>query len=69
MGGHYPSLAYQPTMAAAPDLDSVVRFEGEATLLEMVTALSGRRVVARDPGRGLAARTEIVRQPAAPSDA
>jgi anaerobic magnesium-protoporphyrin IX monomethyl ester cyclase len=40
MGGHYPSLAYEQTLAAAPQLDSVVRFEGEATLLEMVEALS-----------------------------
>jgi radical SAM superfamily enzyme YgiQ (UPF0313 family) len=40
MGGHYPSLAYQQTLAAAPQLDSIVRFEGEATLVEMARALS-----------------------------
>lgn len=39
MGGHYPSLASEQTLAAVPELDSVVRFEGEQTLLELVDAL------------------------------
>ncbi|MBL8556168.1 MAG: B12-binding domain-containing radical SAM protein [Phenylobacterium sp.] len=39
MGGHYPSLAAEPTLNAAPDLDSVVRFEGEETLLALVETL------------------------------
>jgi radical SAM superfamily enzyme YgiQ (UPF0313 family) len=39
MGGHYPSLAYAQTLDTVPELDSVVRFEGERTLLELVTAL------------------------------
>src|ERR1043165_6054011 len=29
MGGHFPSLSYQHTLELAPELDSVVRFEGE----------------------------------------
>src|SRR5215468_5236124 len=36
MGGHYPTLSPQQTLAAAPDLDSIVRYEGEVTLLEIV---------------------------------
>ena len=40
MGGHYPSLSYEQTLAAVPELDSVVRFEGEITLLELVRALA-----------------------------
>lgn len=40
MGGHFPSLSYQHTMALVPGIDSVVRFEGEATLLEMTDRLS-----------------------------
>lgn len=39
MGGHYPSLSPQQTLAAVPELDSVVQFEGETTLLELVEAL------------------------------
>jgi radical SAM superfamily enzyme YgiQ (UPF0313 family) len=40
MGGHFPSLSYEQTLELVPDLDSVVRFEGEATLLELVEALA-----------------------------
>ncbi len=40
MGGHFPSLSYQHTMELVPGLDSLVRFEGEVTLLEMVDRLS-----------------------------
>ena len=40
MGGHFPSLSYQQTLELVPELDSVVRFEGETTLLELVDALS-----------------------------
>lgn len=40
MGGHFPSLSYQQTLELAPELDSVVRFEGEITLVELVDAVS-----------------------------
>lgn len=40
MGGHFPSLSYQQTLELVPELDSVVRFEGEATLLELVEAVA-----------------------------
>lgn len=43
MGGHFPSLSYQRTLDLLPELDSVVRFEGEWTLLEMVDLLSTGR--------------------------
>jgi len=43
MGGHYPTLAYQQTLETAPGLDSVVRFEGEQTLLELVGELNAGR--------------------------
>jgi anaerobic magnesium-protoporphyrin IX monomethyl ester cyclase len=39
MGGHFPSLSYREALASIPELDSVVRFEGELTLLELVRAL------------------------------
>src|SRR5689334_9867012 len=54
MGGHFPSLSYQQTLELVPELDSVVRFEGETTLRELVDA-----VVAGDDWReihGLAYR-------------
>jgi anaerobic magnesium-protoporphyrin IX monomethyl ester cyclase len=40
MGGHFPSLSCERTLQMAPQLDSVVRFEGEVTLLELVDRLS-----------------------------
>ncbi|HMG72228.1 MAG TPA: radical SAM protein [Pyrinomonadaceae bacterium] len=40
MGGHFPSLSYEQTLALVPELDSVVRFEGEATLVELADAVS-----------------------------
>jgi len=35
IGGHFPSLSPVETLKLIPELDSVVRFEGEITLLEM----------------------------------
>ncbi len=40
MGGHFPSLSFEQTLELVPELDSIVRFEGEATLLEMADAIS-----------------------------
>ncbi len=38
-GGHYPSFEPGATLQAIPGLDSVVRFEGEDTLLELTAAI------------------------------
>ncbi|MDW7760699.1 MAG: radical SAM protein [Acidobacteriota bacterium] len=35
MGGHFPSMDYRETLENIPGLDSVVRFEGEETLVEL----------------------------------
>jgi radical SAM superfamily enzyme YgiQ (UPF0313 family) len=43
MGGHFPSLSYERTLELIPELDSVARFEGEHTLLELVDFLSTGR--------------------------
>ncbi len=40
MGGHFPSLSYEQTLELVPELDSVVRFEGETTLVELVDAVT-----------------------------
>lgn len=39
MGGHFPSLSYRETLSMIPELDSVVRFEGEMTLLELADVI------------------------------
>jgi anaerobic magnesium-protoporphyrin IX monomethyl ester cyclase len=38
-GGHFPSLRPEDTLRLIPELDSIVRFEGEATLLELIEHL------------------------------
>jgi anaerobic magnesium-protoporphyrin IX monomethyl ester cyclase len=43
MGGHFPSLSYERTLSLLPELDTVVRFEGEITLLELVDLLTAGR--------------------------
>ena len=43
MGGHFPSLSYERTLELLPELDCVVRFEGELTLLELADCLSTGR--------------------------
>jgi len=42
-GGHYPSLRYEQVLRDVPELDSVVRFEGEITLAELVQRLAEGR--------------------------
>src|SRR5579859_5888401 len=40
IGGHYPSLCHDEVLAQMPELDSVARYEGESTLLELVEVLA-----------------------------
>ena len=42
-GGHYASLRPQELFSLIPGLDSIIRFEGEYTLLELVTCLDSDR--------------------------
>lgn len=42
-GGHYPTLRYGQVLRDVPELDSVVRFEGELTLAELVQCLAEGR--------------------------
>jgi anaerobic magnesium-protoporphyrin IX monomethyl ester cyclase len=41
IGGHYPSLCHDELLANFPEIDSVVRYEGEETLIELVDRLQG----------------------------
>jgi anaerobic magnesium-protoporphyrin IX monomethyl ester cyclase len=43
IGGHFPSLCQDDVLDAIPELDSVVRFEGERTLVELAERLVGGR--------------------------
>ena len=62
MGGHFPSLSYEQTLELVSELDSVVRFEGEATLRELVDAVAAGKdwreihgLAYRDDERGVVA--------------
>jgi anaerobic magnesium-protoporphyrin IX monomethyl ester cyclase len=39
VGGHFPTLSPDATFEEVPDLDSIVRFEGEATIVELADCL------------------------------
>jgi anaerobic magnesium-protoporphyrin IX monomethyl ester cyclase len=39
IGGHYPSLCHDEMLPNFPEIDSVVRYEGEETLIELVDRL------------------------------
>jgi radical SAM superfamily enzyme YgiQ (UPF0313 family) len=39
IGGHFPSLCHDECLAQFPELDSVVRYEGEVTLVDLVERL------------------------------
>ena len=39
MGGHFASFEHQALLQYIPELDSVVRFEGEDTLVELAERL------------------------------
>jgi anaerobic magnesium-protoporphyrin IX monomethyl ester cyclase len=43
IGGHYPSFSYAEVFAATPGLDSIARYEGEGTLVELLECLSSGR--------------------------
>lgn len=64
MGGHFPSLSYQQTLELVPELDSVVRFEGEFTLLELADALSTGQDWHRIPGLAYLRDLEVIATPA-----
>ncbi|MBM4305205.1 MAG: B12-binding domain-containing radical SAM protein [Deltaproteobacteria bacterium] len=40
IGGQYPTFLYEPILRKHPEIDTVVRFEGEETLLELVAQLN-----------------------------
>jgi len=72
MGGHFPTLSHGHTLELIPELDSVVRFEGELTLLELADAIGLRRewrdisgIAYRRDGEG-GANGEIVETPLRP---
>ncbi len=50
IGGHFPSLCHDEVLTQFPELDSVVRFEGELTLVDLVDRLLSNRDWRETPG-------------------
>jgi len=70
MGGVHATFMYQQVLAEAPELDVIVRGEGEEILLELVRAIDdGRWPHAKHSIEGIAYRegTEIIANKAAPT--
>jgi radical SAM superfamily enzyme YgiQ (UPF0313 family) len=55
VGGHYPSFEPEAVLASIADLDSVVRFEGEDTIVELTAALLSGSELSAVPGLALRA--------------
>ena len=66
MGGHFPSLSYQQTLELVPELDSVVRFEGEMTLVELADAISTGEDWHGIQGIAYRSEEEVIATPARP---
>lgn len=60
MGGHYPSLCHDELLQNFPELDSVVRYEGELTLPELVDRLTTGTDWRRTSGIAYLADGEVV---------
>jgi anaerobic magnesium-protoporphyrin IX monomethyl ester cyclase len=66
MGGHFPSLSPTETLALVPQLDSVVRFEGELTLLELCDRIGLRQNWRDVEGIAYVRKGEVVMTPLRP---
>jgi anaerobic magnesium-protoporphyrin IX monomethyl ester cyclase len=63
MGGHFPSLSHVQTLNMVPGLDSVARFEGEMTLLELADVIGAGKDWRTVPGIAYRGEQEIVNTP------
>jgi radical SAM superfamily enzyme YgiQ (UPF0313 family) len=50
IGGHFPSLCHEELLRQFPEIDSVVRYEGEITLVDLVHRLASGRDWRQTPG-------------------
>jgi radical SAM superfamily enzyme YgiQ (UPF0313 family) len=66
MGGHFPSLSPRETLGLIPDLDTVVRFEGETTLAELADAIAAGKDWRTIEGIAYKDGDEVVSTPARP---
>jgi radical SAM superfamily enzyme YgiQ (UPF0313 family) len=66
MGGHYTSFEYEEMLNHSPGLDSIVRFEGETTLVELMQKLEKGRDWKTISGIAYRANGKVVTTPIRP---
>jgi anaerobic magnesium-protoporphyrin IX monomethyl ester cyclase len=66
IGGHYPSLCHDELLTNFPEIDSVVRYEGEETLIELVERLRAGQEWREISGIAYLRGTEVVATQARP---
>jgi anaerobic magnesium-protoporphyrin IX monomethyl ester cyclase len=66
IGGHYPSLCHDELLPNFPEIDSVVRYEGEETLIELVDRLHAGQDWRDIDGIAYLSGTEVVATQARP---
>jgi anaerobic magnesium-protoporphyrin IX monomethyl ester cyclase len=64
IGGHYPSLCHEELLTNFPEIDSVVRYEGEETLIELVDRLREGQEWREIAGIAYARAGQVVATPA-----
>jgi methylmalonyl-CoA mutase cobalamin-binding subunit len=67
IGGHYPSFDYAEVLQRIPGADSVVRFEGEATLVELIERIAAGREWRDISGIAYRRGSEIAANPLRPA--
>ncbi len=67
MGGHYPSFDYAEVLQRVPGLDSIVRFEGEPTLVELMEKIRAGEDWRTVQGIAFRSGDDIVATPLRPS--
>lgn len=61
LGGHYPTFCDTPLLQEFPEIDFIIRGEGELTLLELIEAFQGTRELSQITGLSFRLGTEIIR--------
>ena len=66
VGGHYPTFEYESMLSSIPGLDTVVRYEGEETLLELVRQLDRPKSWPSIKGLAFRSNSQILATPLRP---
>jgi anaerobic magnesium-protoporphyrin IX monomethyl ester cyclase len=67
-GGHYASLRHEELFQIIPQLDSIIRFEGEYPMLELVKCISNNLEWKRIPGLAFKEDDKIITNPVWPPE-